>query len=71
MAKPLAILCSPKGYLYIGKGAGKFFAIIKEGAINALLGHVDYTKETIIRIDASTVGIDGVLFQFNDRNIEE
>ncbi len=67
VAKPLHHLCSDKTVFEWSDAAQQAFDSIKAAMMDApVLIHVDYSKPLILRTDASTVGVGGVLVQVVD-----
>src|SRR3546814_15825214 len=72
VAKPLTCLCSAKVKYTWGSNEQAAFDAIKAGITAApLLHHLDYTKEVVLRTDASTVGVGGLLVQRSPDGAEE
>ena len=72
LAKPLTALCSPKVAFGWGKEQEEAFQAIKEAAMRSpLLAFIDYSRPLVLRTDASTLGIGGVLLQLNEHHGKE
>ena len=71
ITKPLARLCSkvvPFEWTSVEQGA---FEELKRRAMDIpFLAHIDYTKELVLRTDASVKGIGGALFQVGEDKVE-
>lgn len=64
LAKPLTSLCSARVKFVWGSNEQVAFEALKAEIIAApLLHHLDYDKEVVLRTDASTVGVGGLLLQ--------
>lgn len=71
IVKPLTQLCSTKVKFAWTAECQAAFAAIKSAIIAApMLAHLDYTKEIVVRTDASVVGLGGVLLQRGDDGVE-
>eukprot|EP00762_Andalucia_godoyi_P003229 ANDGO_01040.mRNA.1 Retrovirus-related Pol polyprotein from transposon 17.6 len=67
LISPLTALCSERAVFEWNAACESGFAAIKEAILTApLLHHLDYTKQIILRTDASQVGVGGMLLQQTD-----
>lgn len=72
LAKPLTRLCSAKVKFVWGPEEQAAFDALKAGIVAApLLHHLDYSKEVVLRTDASTVGVGALLLQRSPDGAEE
>lgn len=64
LTKPLTSLCSTRVRFEWSPASQNAFDCVKQAVLDApMLHHLDYTAPIILRTDASTVGIGGVLLQ--------
>jgi hypothetical protein len=64
MAKPLARLCSPKVRFEWGVQQDRAFRALKQAIVDApVLAYLNYSREVILRTDASIEGVGAVLLQ--------
>lgn len=71
VSKPLTALCSPKVAFRWAEEQETAFQTLKKAACNCqLLSHLDYDRPIILRTDASTLGVGGVLFQMGEEGRE-
>ena len=72
ISKPLTKLCSNKREFVWGEEQQKAFTAIKEAGVRIpILSHIDYSKKLIVRTDASTAGVGGMLVQVDQDGKEE
>ena len=71
LSKPLTALCSPKVAFKWTQIHTSAFEKIKHSAVHSpLLAFIDYSAPLILRTDASTLGVGGILFQPGEKGKE-
>lgn len=67
LAKPLTRLCSPKVKFQWSDEQDRAFRALKQAIIDApVLAYLDYSREVVLRTDASMEGVGAVLLQRDD-----